>query len=205
MAEISLPNRNEIDQKYKWNAEWVFPDVAAWDVEAAKLAEDAGKFKRFQGRLSEGPEVIAEAMAEMQELLRRALVLGSWAGMAYAVDTTDADAGKRDSRSNGLYGQVAAAVALVEPELLALGADALRELPEHEKLGYLTQYVDNLLRRQAHIRSAEVEELLGLVAAPFSNLGHTFSMMTDADFLFPPAVTADGEKLPVSSANLPGV
>ncbi len=205
MAEVNLPTRDQIDQKYKWNSERAFAAPADWDAEATQLAADAGAFKRFQGRLGEGPEVVGEAMAEMQELLRRAYVLGSWAGMAYAVDTTDADAGKRYGRANGLFGQVAAAVSFVEPELLALGADALRRLTQNAQLAYLEQYVDNLLRRQAHVRSAEVEELLGLVAAPFGNIEQTWSMMVDADLQFPPAVGEDGAEHPVSAANLPGV
>jgi oligoendopeptidase F len=132
-------------------------------------------------------------------------VLGSWAGMAYAVDTTDAEAGKRYGRANGLFGQVAAAVSFVEPELLELDVDALRGLTDHPQLAYLAQYVDNLLRRQAHVRSAEVEELLGLIAAPFGNIEQTWSMMIDADLQFPPALSEDGSQHPVSAANLPGV
>lgn len=205
MAEVNLPTRDQIDQKYKWNSERSFATTADWDAEATKVAADAGNFKRFQGRLAEGADVVGEALAEMEELLRRTQVLGAWAGVAYAVDTTDAEAGKRYGRANGLYGQVAAAVSFVEPELLALGADALRGLTGQPKLAYLKQYVDNLLRRQAHVRSAEVEELLGLVAAPFGNVEQTHSLMLDADFKYPPAVGADGQPQPISNANLPGV
>ena len=205
MAEVNLPGRNEIETKYKWNAESVFPDVAAWDAEAARLTADLAGFKRFQGRLADGPDIVADALAEMQELGRRVYVLGSYAGIAYAVDTTDAEAGKRYGRANGLQGQVAAAVAFVEPELLALGEASLRRLVEQPKLAYLKHYVDNLLRNQAHVRSAEVEELLGLVASPFGNVEQTHSLLIDADLKYPPAVGADGEQHAVSNANLPGI
>ena len=62
--------------------------------------------------------------------------------------------------------------------------------------------IDNLLRKQAHVRSAEVEELLGLFAAPAANVETTYSMLTDADFKFPAAVTPGGDEQPVTQGTL---
>ena len=105
-------------------------------------------------------------------------------------NTNDAAAAKRNGRVQGLWGQVMAAIAFLDPELLAIGEATLRKwLAEEPRLAYLGHYIDNLFRKQAHVRSAEVEELLGLFAAPSANVETTFSMLTDADFKFPAAVT----------------
>ncbi len=197
----TLPDRSEIETRYKWNAESVFPTTAGWDAEAAAVTAAIDDVKRFKGRLAEGPAVVGEAVAAMQEILRRVGVLGTYAGMAYAVDTKNADAAKQYGRVMGLYGQAAAAVSFIDPELLAIGEETLRRwLAENANLAYLGHYADDLFRRQAHVRSAEVEELLGMVSDPFGNLEHTFSLLADADFKFPPAVGSDGTALPVSNA-----
>jgi oligoendopeptidase F len=78
-------------------------------------------------------------------------------------------------------------------------------MAEELKAGYLGHYVDNLFRRQEHVRSAEVEELLGMVSDPFGNVEQTHSLMVDADFKYPPARGTDGVEIPVSGGNLPGV
>ena len=101
-------------------------------------------------------------MAAIQSLVGRALKLHTYAGMSYAVNTNDAAAAKRNGRVQGLWGQVMAAIAFLDPELLAIGEVTLRRwLAEDARLAYLGHTIDNLLRKQAHVRSAEVEELLG--------------------------------------------
>ncbi len=202
----NLPSRTEIEQRFKWNAESVFASESDWEAEAAGVHAAVNDVKRYQGRLAEGSPLVVEALAAVQELLRRVYVLSTYAGMAYAVDTTNADAAKRYSRANGLHGLAAAAMAFVDPELLAIGVETLRRwLAEEPKLAYLEHYVDDLLRRQAHVRSAEVEELLGMASDPFGNVEQTHSLMVDADFKYPPAKGGDGKELSVSSGNLPGI
>ncbi len=206
MTTQTLPPRSEIETRYKWNAESVFPTPAGWDAEATAVAGAVADVKRFQGRLAEGPGVVAEALDAVQDVMRRMYVLFSYAGMAYAVDTTDAEAAKRAGRATSLYGQASAAVSFLDPELLAIGEATLRKwVAEEPKLAYLGHYVDNLFRRQAHVRSAEVEELLGMANDPFGNLGQTHSLMLDADFKFPPARRADGGETPVSNATIDGI
>jgi oligoendopeptidase F len=202
----ALPTRKEIDQRFKWNAESVFPTAADWEVEAANVQAAIGEVTHYQSRLAEGPQVVAEALAAVQELTRRVYVLSTYADMAYVVDTTDADASKRYSRAHGLSGQAAAAAAFVDPEFLAIGEETLRRwLTQEPQLAHLEHYIDNLFRRQAHVRSAEVEELLGMVSDPFANVEHTYSLMVDADFKHPAAIGADGRALPVSGGNLPWI
>ena len=52
------------------------------------------------------------------------------------------------------------------------------------------------------MRSGEIEELLGMLAVPFSGAQRTASLMTDADFRFPPAKTSGGAELPVAQGTL---
>jgi oligoendopeptidase F len=202
----TLPARSEIEAKYKWNAESVFPATADWDAEATAVVAAIDDMKHFKGRLAQGPAVVAEAFAAMQDMIRRVYVLGTYAGMGYAVDTTDADSAKRYSRVTGLYGQAIAAASFIDPELLAIGEETLRKwIAEDQSLAYLSHYAEDLFRRQAHVRSAEVEELLGMVSDPFGNVEHTFSLLVDADFKFPPAIGTDGVDTPVSNAAIDGV
>ena len=51
------------------------------------------------------------------------------------------------------------------------------------KLAPYRPYFDNLFRRQPHIRSAEVEEVLGLAQEPFAMIDNTVGMLVNADLL----------------------
>ena len=167
MAEVTLPARNEIETKYKWNAESVFPTPGGWDAEAARLHGDVGGFKRFQGRLADGPEIVAEALADMQELGRRALRARLLRGHGVR--------GRHDRRGGaangtagptGLQGQVGSSGRLCRSRAARLGEATLRNgWSRNPKLAYLVTTSTTCFRRQAHVRSAEVEELLGMVVA----------------------------------------
>ncbi len=50
------------------------------------------------------------------------------------------------------------------------------------------------------MRSAEVEELLGLVADPFGNVFNTLNMLSNSDFKFPPAVGSDGNEVQITAS-----
>jgi oligoendopeptidase F len=102
-----------------------------------------------------------------------------------------------------LGGQFAAASAFAGPELLAIGEETVRGwLAGEPRLAYLKHYIDNLFRKQAHMRSVEVEELLGLLAAPFASVEMTANMLMDADLKFPAATGSDASSQPVTHGTL---
>ena len=162
MNQISLPSHDQMDPQTTWNATSVFASPAAWEAEWTAVVESLPAMRHFQGRLAGGPATLANAMDAMQNLMRRAGRLLVYANMSQAVDTTDQVAAERLSRARSLYGQVAAAISFVDPEVLAIGQETLAQwLREEPRLAYLQHYVDDLFRKQAHVRSAEVEEVLG--------------------------------------------
>ncbi len=199
----TIPAHSDLDPKYTWNAPSVFPSVEAWEAEYASVGQDLASLRPYQGRLAEGPDLLSGAMMLVQSLMQRVYKLYTYSGMDYAVHTTDQAAAKRSGRIQSLAGQAMAAAAFLDPELLAIGEATLqRWLAENPQLAYLGHYVDDLFRKQAHVRSAEVEELLGLLADPFGNASMTHSMLVDADLKFPSAQATDGGALPVSQGTL---
>jgi oligoendopeptidase F len=202
-TEAVIQPHGEIDPRYTWNATSVFPSVAAWEAEHDAVVASLPSLVAFQGHLADGAAALSATLEAVQSLARRVEMLAVYAGMDYAVDTQNQPATKRYGRIQGLSGQLAAASAFVGPELLAVGEDTVRGwLAGDPQLAYLNHYVDNLFRKQAHVRSAEVEELLGSLAAPFANVEMTASMLTDADFKFPAATGSDGSTQPVTQGTL---
>ena len=127
----------------------------------------------------------------MEGLLVRAQRVSMYAGFAAAVDTTDQVAAGMQNQAGGLfyqigstyYGQVAAAASFIKPELLSIGRAKLDEwMKQDSKLAVYAHFFDDLFRKQDHVRSSEVEELLGMLADPFSGPTNTSSLIANADF-----------------------
>jgi len=191
-----VPARNKIKQKFTWNAESVFKSPRAWEKELKQITEDIANIKPYQGRLAESPEVLLNALEEAYDLVSRVQIAFMYAGFSYAVDTTNQEAAGMQSRAQSIYGQVLSAVSFLQPEILAIGKDKLEEwMSQNEKLAVYQQNFDDLFRKQAHVRSAEVEELLGLVSDPLQGPSTSTNMLTNADFKFKPVKVGVGKSL----------
>jgi len=151
---------------------------------------------------SGGPTVLA-ALSARDALQQRAMKLVVYADMSAAVDSNNQSAQAMAGRASGLIGQVWAAYAFIEPELIAIGPDRLNEWQQADpQLAMYAHYFHNLFRKQAHVRSAEVEELLGLLADPFGSVSATIHLLTNADFKFAPARGSDGVEQPVAQGTI---
>lgn len=206
MTSDRLPTRGEIDPQYTWNAESLFPSIEAWEEEYAAVAASLPGLRSFEGRLAEEPQILLQAREAVEALERRLWHLSVYSGMDSAVDTTNQAATERDGRVQGLFGQFLGASAYMAPELLAIGLPTLQQwMAAEPRLAVYAHYFDDLFRRQAHVRSAEVEELLGLAAEPFAGAYGSWTMLTNADLQFPPALAADGAELPLGQSTYNGL
>ncbi len=201
----TVPLRSKLNKKFTWNAESVFPSDEAWEKEVQQILEDISTVKQFQGRVAEDPSVLIEALEAAYQLISRAQTAVMYAGFSYAVDTTDQHAAGMRSKSQGMYGQILSAVSFLQPEILAIGREKLDEWMSHpsgEGLALYKHSFDDLFRRQAHVRSVEVEELLGWVSDPLQGASSSTSMLTNADFKFKPAKDSKGKLLDVTQGTI---
>jgi oligoendopeptidase F len=195
--------RSEIDEKHTWNKPSVFASKADWEAACEELTRQTQTLAKYQGRLSESAGVLAEYL-ELQDraarLVGRVFVYGS---MSYSVDTTDQEAAAMNDRGRALFGQLFAATAFTDPELLAIGQETLRQWMKAEpKLSGYRHYVDDLFRKQKHVRSAEVEQVLGMTIEPFGTVANIYSMLTNAELDFSPATGSDGQTHTVAQGTI---
>ncbi len=200
----SVPLRSEVDPKYTWNAPGVFESNDAWDAALQQLVEQLiPEFKAYQGRLGENPAMLAEVFEALNTLIQGSEKIVTYAFLMHAVDTGEQNAARMLSQAEGMFGQMLAAVAFVDPELLEFGEDTINSWIQQEpRLAPCAHYIHDLFRRQQHVRSAEVEELLGMVAEPFSASTNTATKLIDADFTFQPARGSHGNTFPVTQGTI---
>ena len=203
MSQSKLRNRSEISPEFKWNSASIFDNDRAWNEACSHLPEMISKIEQIRGHLSDGPAMVKKAVTAIEEayaLLGKVLV---YASLSHEVETTDQNATRMQGKAYALFGQLQSAAAFLDPELVEIGRAVLDEwIVANDFLKPYAHYIDNLFRKQAHVRSAEVEEVLGMLAPVFANTETTASMLTDADFQFPPARSTDGSTLPLTQGTL---
>jgi oligoendopeptidase F len=196
-----IPARSEINKDFTWNHESVFRDPQAFEAEVDAILAALPKVKAYQDRLKEGASVLAEAFVQIEELMARASRAYVYAGFSYSVDTGDQVAAAMSSKAQGMYGQLLAASSFLNPELIAIGQEKLAQWVKDEpRLVTYGHYFANLFRKQEHVRSAEVEEVLGMLSDPFGGAGSASSLLTNADMKIPAAVDGEGKPVDLNEA-----
>ncbi|MCW5849848.1 MAG: oligoendopeptidase F [Anaerolineae bacterium] len=199
----TVPARSEVPKQYTWNTESIFPTDDAWEAEFTAVAESLPALTQFRGRLSEGPSVLADYVEASEDVTRRLGKVFVYASMGASVDTGDQAAQARSDRARGLMARYGAATAFAEPELLQIGFDTLRQwLQTEPRLAHYGHYLDRLERRQAHVRSAEVEEVLSQAMDPMRTASATHGLLANADLRFPPARSRQGEEFEVTQGTI---
>lgn len=199
----TMPLRSEVPVADTWDAANVFPSDQAWEAAIVELDEHLRNLERFRGRLAEGPGMLADWFAALEETRAVRDKIYQYASMFYSVDTGDQTAAAKYARAVGLYTRSIGAAAFADPELLAIGRPTLDAwIRDEPRLAPFAQYVDQLFRLQQHVRSAEVEELLGQVLDPFITASNIHSTMTDADLQFAPAHGSGGQELEVGQGTI---
>jgi oligoendopeptidase F len=206
MTRDTIPLRGEIPVQYTWNSSSVFPSYAEWEAELTSVLQSLDAIKAFQGHLGDDPTVLADAVDAVEALYRRVGKVSVYADINHSVDLSDQTATAAADRASSAFGQVLATVAFLAPELLSIGETTLRAwIAAEPRLAKLAHYVDDLFRKQAHVRSAEVEEVLGMLADPFGSTSSVMGMLTDADFRFTPATGSEGCELPLTQGTLDSI
>ena len=193
MSTATVPLRSEIPVAHTWDLASIFAAPADWEAQLAELKTRLPSIRAFAGRLGDSPAKLADWLDAYQDLMRDTQRVVMYAALDYSTDTNDQAAAARTGQATSLAAEVQAAVAFAEPELMALGFDTLRRwLAENPPLAIYAHYLDDLERKSAHIRSAEVEELLGQVEDPFRTANNTHGILTNSEMVFAPARSEDG-------------
>jgi len=198
-----------------WDLESIFTSVEEWESAKEELKERLPELTAFEGRLDEGPETLLACFDTWQELMRLAEKVAVYASLAASVDVSDQAASARAGQARSLVTAAASAGSFIEPELMAIGFDTLYSWLEDEPglesepglksepgLEIYRQYLDDLERRQDHIRSGEVEEVLAQAMDPLGSAETTYGVFTNADLPFEPAVSSAGEEMEVGQSSI---
>ncbi|HEX4213559.1 MAG TPA: oligoendopeptidase F [Candidatus Dormibacteraeota bacterium] len=199
----TLPTRSEVPRAETWDLESLFPDDDAWEAARAALErESLPAVEAFRGRLAEGPAVLASYLAAEESLELAFGRIGLYAIMRANVDSGDESAAALQARAQALSARIRAAVSFAEPELVDIGVDTLRHWIEQESgLGAYGHWLDRFSRRVPHLRSAEVQEVLGLASAPLGAIAGIHGVLANAELGFRPAEDSQGNTHEVAQAS----
>jgi oligoendopeptidase F len=206
MSEITAPKRSEVPSDKTWNATSVFSSMQAWEAEFRDVEASLPLLKSSKDKLHASATELVDVLRIIEDIQRRTAKLSVYASMSYSVNTQDQTAAAMDDQIRNLSAKMRGATAFLNPELLAIGREKLEQwMKQNPQLAIYSHFIDNLFRKNEHVRSMEVEELMGMLSGPFSSPNSIFSSLTNADFKFQPAIATDSREIPVTQGTIDAI
>ncbi len=205
MSKKSLPTRNEVLMEETWNLESIFGTQEQWGETYQSVQTQLPEMAQYQGKLNQSPQMLLKGLETYEKVFIPCMQVYVYAGLAASVDVGDQEAVARFGQGRGLLATARTATAFLEPEIMAISFDVLDKwIEEQPQLAIYEHYFDQLKKRQAHLRSPEVEEVIAMVGEPLPPrmVLAAYSSLTNADLKFKPAISSDGEELEVGQSSI---
>lgn len=202
MKTETVLQRKNASKESIWSGEKVFPSWKAWEKERAAVAARLAELTAFDGQLVESPLRLADWFELYGEIRRKVVRLRLFAGFSTNVDSNDTEAKGALGLAMSLMSEFSAATAFAEPAMMANAETLITWVKEEPRLKVYTHYIENLIRQKAHLRSAEIEELLSMLEDPFEAVGRSYTELTNTDLKFEDAVDEAGTRHPVQQATI---
>jgi oligoendopeptidase F len=203
MIKTALPARSEIPLEQTWNLNNIFETVKAWAQAKNEILTAIPSLKKYEGKLSDGAEALADFFELYQSVLIEAAKVYAYGRLSMATDTSNQTAQAQAGQGQSVFIELMASVSFLNPELMQIGFEELRKWTKKEpRLAYLGHFIDELEREKDHVRSDEVENVLALSDEPMSNFFRAYTALTNADLQFKDATAEDGSKYEVGQSNI---
>ena len=200
--KAALPARADAPRGQTWDIEALYPSVQAWEAEAQALPAAIDALAAYAGTLGGSPEALLLYLKVSDDLELRLARFFSYASMGASVDGRDAEAAARRDRASTVSARYGSVSAFVKPELLALDEARLRGWLDTPEFRDHRVRLERVLRGKPHVRSAEVEELLGAVQAPFASERGIHPALANMDLRFGTVPSGEGGREAVTQGNV---
>lgn len=188
--------RNELPQSDKWNVEALYPTVADWEEELKRISWP--EIATFKGRLGEGPETLKKFLDLSIGIERKLSKLYTYAHLRHDEDVGNDLCKKNFTQITFLYQDLQEALSWVEPEILSLSDEKLKNYLSSPVLKEYHFYLERTIRLKPHYLPAEQEELLASAGKALSASSKAFGALNNADIKFPSVKDSKGETHEVS-------
>lgn len=202
MSDKLLKQRSDIDSKFKWDIEAMYPDEAQWEKDIADCVSAAEKFTRFQGKVTDSSEILFEALDEKDKIWRKLEHAFVYAAMKKDEDNRVDKYQSMDDKCGSAIAKVSAAMSFFAPELLAADEEKiLHYIDENPKLELYRFALEDALREKKHVLSAAEENILAQLSEVTGATNDIFKMLNNADLTFGTVVDEDGDTVNLTHGN----
>lgn len=202
MSDKTLKTREQIDPKYKWNIEDMFPDESTIEQELADILAQTEKYQQFAGHLTESVKTLLKAFQEKDAIWKKLEKVFVYARMRRDEDNRQTRYQAMTDRCQTVIAQVSAAMSFFTPELLDASEETLLAYVAADPA--LKEYefvIRDILREKAHVLTKSEENILAQMGEITGATNDIFTMLNNADIKFGKITDEDGDEVELTHGN----
>ncbi len=199
MNAKTLPTRDDIEKKYKWDLTDIYKTNADWELDYKYVYDRINSFSKFKGKIGTNAKSLLNALNEYFELEMRYVKLYFYSSLSRDLDITNPTYQVLHQRSQKLSSDFSAATAFFMPELMQVPYEKIEKYIKEEKgLKIYEHKLHDMFRAKLHTLSAEEEKLLAKLSPVMQIPSETYGMLNDAELPFPTIIDSEGNELKLS-------
>lgn len=198
-ATATLPTREQIAEKYKWNLKDIYESDEHWEFDFKWTEEQLKRYQDFIGKLTESADKLLACLKLDEEIGIKLERLSLYAMLAKDSDMRVSKYHSMDDRIKNLYAKALSASSFIKPEILSIDEKILDKwIKENDSLKTYQHYFDDIFRSKPHTLDSDKESILALSSEIAQVPYNTFSIFTNADMKFPFVKDEEGKEIQMS-------
>lgn len=197
----SQMNRNEIEDRYKWNLKDLYQTDEIWRQKMNDLGPLVDKLAGYKGKLGESGSGLNQFLEEYMDLFKELSRLSSYASMKSDEDKGNTTNLAMDQEISAKYAMFGSKLSFVSPELSSLDEKTIKHyLSDVPGMKKYEMFFDNLWRQKKHILTDKEERIMAeagkMMQAPYDIYG----IFSNAEMPNPTVELSTGEKVYVDKS-----
>ncbi len=200
-VEGQVRERSSIPEQHTWNLADLYPSDAAWEQAYRDLDSRVTGISRYRGTLAASSAQLLACLEERAAWYREFQRLASYASNKSNEDTRVSKYQAMLQKVSQLATKAGAEGSFIEPEIVAMDETVLRGFLEQQAgLAPFRFYLENVLRRKAHMLSEKEERIVAEAARMADAPGTIYNVLSDAELPYPEITLKDGRRVTLNKS-----
>jgi len=193
-----MKTREQIDSKYKWKLEDIYPTDQAWEQEYKTVEAEIPNLQALKSSIVSSSENLANGLKRIDNAAHKLERLFVYSHMRRDENNANPLYQGMFDRASSLSVKLSSALSYLNPLLLGMDENILLKfISECRKLDEYAFMIRDLIRSKKHVLSEKEEKLLSMSGDFAGGAKDIFTMLNNADLKFEP-VKVKEEELPLS-------